>query len=255
MNKKKLPPIHPGVILLEEFLLPLGVSQYRLAKDINVPPRRINEIVHGKRAITADTALRLGRFFGTSPQFWKNLQGRYDIEITEDRLADRLNREVRSSINVRRTLYSNSVSLYNSAMSKVEKIRNQLYPLFQKDNHILFGYIFGSAAQGFTNRQSDIDVAVYLNQNLVKDTFEKRLQMIEKYQSILKKPVDVVILNEERSIFFKFVIIKEGKVVFERDHGQRVDFELRTMQEYYDYQPFLEAYNKAYIHRSIQESK
>lgn len=95
MNKKKLPPIHPGVILLEEYLKPMGISQYRLAKDINVPPRRINEIVHGKRAITADTALRLGRFFRTSPQFWSNLQGRYDIEMTEDRLADRLDREVR----------------------------------------------------------------------------------------------------------------------------------------------------------------
>jgi addiction module HigA family antidote len=96
MDKKKLPPIHPGVILLEEFLNPIGISQYRLAKDINVPPRRINEIVHGKRAITADTALRLGRFFGTSPQFWLNLQGRYDIEMTEDRLADRLDREVQA---------------------------------------------------------------------------------------------------------------------------------------------------------------
>lgn len=94
MDKKKLSPIHPGVILLEEFLLPMGISQYRLAKNINVPPRRINEIVHRKRAITADTALRLGRFFGTSPQFWLNLQGRYDIEITEDRLAGRLDREV-----------------------------------------------------------------------------------------------------------------------------------------------------------------
>lgn len=81
---------------MEEFLNPMGISQYRLAKDINVPPRRINEIVHGKRAITADTALRLGRFFGTSPQFWLNLQGRYDLEITEDRLADRLDREVQA---------------------------------------------------------------------------------------------------------------------------------------------------------------
>lgn len=96
MDKKKLPSIHPGVILLEEFLIPMGISQYRLAKDINVPPRRINEIVHGKRAVTADTALRLGRFFGTSPQFWLNLQARYDIEITEDRLSDRLDLEVQA---------------------------------------------------------------------------------------------------------------------------------------------------------------
>ena len=79
---------------MEEFLEPLGISQYRLAKDISVPPRRINEIVHGKRSITADTALRLGKFFGISAQFWLNLQTRYDLEITEDILSDRLDKEV-----------------------------------------------------------------------------------------------------------------------------------------------------------------
>jgi addiction module HigA family antidote len=95
MNKQ-LPPIHPGEILMEEFLEPMGISQYRLAKDISVPPRRINEIVHGKRSITADTALRLGRFFGMSAQFWLNLQNRYDLEVTEDLLEDRLDDEVHS---------------------------------------------------------------------------------------------------------------------------------------------------------------
>ena len=94
MNNKKLPPIHPGEILMEEFLEPMGISQYRLSKDISVPPRRINEIVHGKRSITADTALRLGRFFGISPQFWLNLQTRYDLEITQDLLENRLDEEV-----------------------------------------------------------------------------------------------------------------------------------------------------------------
>ena len=94
MKNKQLPPIHPGEILMEEFLDPMGISQYRLAKDISVPPRRINEIVHGKRSITADTALRLGRFFGMSPQFWLNLQNRYDLEVTEDFLEGRLNDEV-----------------------------------------------------------------------------------------------------------------------------------------------------------------
>jgi len=84
MKNKKLPPIHPGEILIEEFLQPMGITQYRLAKDISVPPRRINEIVHGKRSITADTALRFGRFFSMSPQFWLNLQSRYDLELTED---------------------------------------------------------------------------------------------------------------------------------------------------------------------------
>jgi len=90
----KLPPVHPGEILLEEFLRPMELSQYRLAKSISVPPRRVNEIVHCKRAITADTALRLSRFFGTSERFWLNLQARYDLEIEKDRLGDRLEKEV-----------------------------------------------------------------------------------------------------------------------------------------------------------------
>ena len=91
---KKAAPVKPGEILRKEFLDPLGVSQYRLAKGISVPPRRVNEIVLGKRAISADTALRLSRFFGTSEQFWLNLQMRYDLEVERDRLGDRLDREV-----------------------------------------------------------------------------------------------------------------------------------------------------------------
>ncbi|MBD3852994.1 MAG: HigA family addiction module antidote protein [Acidobacteria bacterium] len=94
MAKKLMDPIHPGEILMEEFLEPLGISQYRLAKDISVPPRRINEIVHGKRSITADTALRLARFFGTTDRFWLNLQVRYDLEVEKDRLVDVLERDV-----------------------------------------------------------------------------------------------------------------------------------------------------------------
>jgi len=90
----KLAPIHPGEILLAEFLEPLALSQYRLAHDLSVPPRRINEIVHGKRSITADTALRLGRYFGTSAQFWLNMQTRYDLEVESDRLGVRLGVEV-----------------------------------------------------------------------------------------------------------------------------------------------------------------
>ena len=86
----KLKPVHPGEILQEEFLTSLGVSQYRLANDIGVPPRRINEIVLGKRGITADTALRLGRYFGTSPQFWMNLQARYDLEVQRDLIGNQL---------------------------------------------------------------------------------------------------------------------------------------------------------------------
>jgi addiction module HigA family antidote len=93
---KKLTPIHPGKILLEEFLEPMGISQYRLAKDINVPPRRINEIVLGKRAIAPDTALRLSLNFGLSERFWMNLQTRYDPEVETDRAKKRLEREVRA---------------------------------------------------------------------------------------------------------------------------------------------------------------
>jgi len=92
--EKKLAPIHPGEILLEEFLGPLGISQYRLAKGISVPPRRINEIVHRKRSISADTALRLARFFGTTERFWLNLQIRYDLEVERDRLGEALERDV-----------------------------------------------------------------------------------------------------------------------------------------------------------------
>ena len=94
MVKRKRAPVHPGEILFEEFLSPLGISQYRLARDLNVPPRRVNEIVKGLRAVTADTALRLARYFGTSERFWLNLQGRYDLEVVKDRLGNRLNREV-----------------------------------------------------------------------------------------------------------------------------------------------------------------
>jgi addiction module HigA family antidote len=95
MARRKLPPVHPGEILLEEFLSPLGISQYRLAKETSVPPRRINEIVRGLRSISADTALRLARYFGTSERFWMNLQARFDLEVEKDRLGNRLAREVK----------------------------------------------------------------------------------------------------------------------------------------------------------------
>ena len=93
----KLQNIHPGEILLEEFLIPMELSQNRLARDIGVPPRRINEIVHGKRAVTADTTLRLARYFGTSEAFWMGLQADYELEEARDRLGDRLDREVSTS--------------------------------------------------------------------------------------------------------------------------------------------------------------
>jgi addiction module HigA family antidote len=95
MTNRKLAPIHPGEVLLEDFLDPMGISQYRLSHDISVPARRINEIVHGTRRITADTALRLARYFGTTGRFWLNLQSRYDLEEQKDILGDRLRKEVR----------------------------------------------------------------------------------------------------------------------------------------------------------------
>jgi addiction module HigA family antidote len=95
MKKSDFPPIHPGEVLVKEFLEPLGISQYRLDKDIGVTPRRINEIVHGRRAISADTALRLSQYFGMEAQFWMNLQSRYDMEVTRDQLQDRIKKEVR----------------------------------------------------------------------------------------------------------------------------------------------------------------
>ncbi|CAA9354785.1 MAG: Antitoxin HigA [uncultured Gemmatimonadaceae bacterium] len=94
MPTPKLAPVHPGEVLLEDFLGPLGISQYRLARDISVPPRRINEIVHGTRSVTADTALRLARYLGTSERFWLNLQARFDLEEQRDRLGARLEQEV-----------------------------------------------------------------------------------------------------------------------------------------------------------------
>ena len=94
MAARKMAPVHPGEILMEEFLEPLGISQYRLSKDISVAPHRINEIVHGKRAISPDTALRLARYFNMTETFWSNLQVHYDLEVERDRLGSRLEREV-----------------------------------------------------------------------------------------------------------------------------------------------------------------
>lgn len=95
MAAKRMAPVHPGEVLLQDFLVPFGLTQERLAKDLSVPTRRIGAIVHGRRAITADTALRLGRYFQTSERFWLNLQAAYDVDVERDRLGKRLPREVR----------------------------------------------------------------------------------------------------------------------------------------------------------------
>ncbi len=132
-----------------------------------------------------------------------------------------------------------------------EEIKQKIRPIFEKDKDILFVYLFGSQVTGKINFESDIDVAVFLDEKRVSDIFKKRLLLIGKLEGILKTTTEVVILNEIKSIFFKFVIIKEGKVIFERDQGKRKDFEFRTMQEYYDYEPFLKEYNKSYIKREL----
>lgn len=95
MDEERLPPIHPGEVLLEDFMKPLSLSQYRVAQDIGVPTLRISQIVHGKRAVTADTAMRLARYFGTSPDVWLRLQARYDLEVAERKYGDRIEREVK----------------------------------------------------------------------------------------------------------------------------------------------------------------
>ena len=95
MAAKRLPPVHPGEILWEEFMKPLGISQNRLGRDLGVSPRRINEIVHGKRSVTADTALRLSRYFGTSAEFWLGLQTDYDLDVARDELEEKIAREVK----------------------------------------------------------------------------------------------------------------------------------------------------------------
>lgn len=97
---KKLPPIHPGEVLNDEFIQPLGISQNRLGRDLGVSPRRINEIIHGKRSVTADTAMRLARYFGNSASFWLGLQMDYDLDVAEDSLASRIEREVRQCVAV-----------------------------------------------------------------------------------------------------------------------------------------------------------
>jgi antitoxin HigA-1 len=96
MSQHKMAPVHPGEVLQEEFLTPLGLSQHRLALDLGVDPRRINEIVAGRRSVTANTALRLARYFGTSPEFWLGLQSQYDLDVEEDELGDRIAHEVKA---------------------------------------------------------------------------------------------------------------------------------------------------------------
>src|SRR3972149_3596663 len=124
-----------------------------------------------------------------------------------------------------------------------KEIIKNLKSFLSKDKDIVFSYVFGSAAGKGFNSRSDADVAIYLDGNRIPDFFKKRIDMIEALEGILKMKVDVVVLNETRSTFFKFVIVKEGRLISERDHKKRVEFEFGAMREYYDFKPFLEEYN------------
>jgi len=133
-----------------------------------------------------------------------------------------------------------------------EEIQDKLRFFFRQDKDILFAYLFGSAAtqKGF-NLKSDVDLAVYLDEKRVKDTFEKRLKLMAETERVLRRETEVIVLNDINSIFFKFVIIKEGELIFERDHQKRVEFELKTMRDYFDFKPFIVKYDEAFIKRNL----
>lgn len=137
-------------------------------------------------------------------------------------------------------------------MRILEGDKQKIVSTLRVNKDILFAYLFGSQVTGKTNFESDIDLAIYLTESC-RDPFRTRLVLIENLQDILKRNVEIMVLNEQKSIFFKFTIIKEGKVIFERDHKKRVDFELKTMQEYYDFQPFLKEYTNAYLERELKK--
>ncbi len=131
-------------------------------------------------------------------------------------------------------------------------LKRKVVAYLSEEKEIAFAYLFGSAIGGGFNKESDLDLAVYFNERMTsEEQFRKRLHLMEHLQNRTGKNVEVINLTEISSIFLKFVIIKEGKVISERDHGRRVDFELKIMNEYYDFQPFLREYNRSYIERSL----
>ena len=136
---------------------------------------------------------------------------------------------------------------------KIENgLERKMATSLSEEKDILFAYLFGSATRGGFNGESDLDIAVYFNNRVEADEqFQKRLHLMEHLQNRTGRKVEVLNLAEMKSIFFKFVIIKEGKVILERDHSSRVDFDLKTMNDYYDFQPFLKEYNRSYIERSL----
>ncbi len=137
---------------------------------------------------------------------------------------------------------------------ETKNILNKLKKIFKTKKEVSFCYLFGSFAYENFNSESDVDIAVFLKKDDDEYFFKKRILLIEELEGFLNKSVEVVILNEIESILFKFAIIKEGKVILERDHEVRVDFEFKTMKEYYDFKPFLDKYNKAYIKRELSKT-
>lgn len=134
------------------------------------------------------------------------------------------------------------------------ELKQKVAVSLSKEKDVFFAYLFGSATRGGFNKESDLDIAVYFDNRIKPDEqFQKRLRLIEHLQNKTGRKVEVLNFAEITSIFFKFVIIKEGKVILERDHSSRVDFELKTMNDYYDFQPFLKEYNRSYIERSLSK--
>jgi len=128
-----------------------------------------------------------------------------------------------------------------------------LEKFFSKEERVLFCYLFGSFACQNFNSKSDVDVAVFLNEEKNKDFFKTRLELIASLSKLLKKEADVVILNDVNSVLFKYVILKEGKLIFARDAEEMINFELKATRDYYDFLPFSKAYNKAYTERCLNE--
>lgn len=134
-----------------------------------------------------------------------------------------------------------------------EEILKKLHQFFKAQKNVLFCYLFGSFATKRFNSLSDVDVAVFLDEKKCRDLFQERLLLMSELEGLLKMPVEVVVLNDTRSIFFKFVIIKEGRLISEKDHQAKINFELATMRDYYDFKPFLEQYNQAYVQRELSK--
>ena len=135
----------------------------------------------------------------------------------------------------------------------IKNLRKILEKFFSKKEDVLFSYLFGSFACQNFNSKSDIDIAVFLDEDKNKDFFKTRLELIATLSKLLKREADVIVLNTTNSVLFKYTILREGKLIFAKDVEEMINYELRTTQDYYDFLPFSEAYNKAYIERCLNE--